>query len=135
MQKQVGKNNFIGTAEGYCVRKKDTILSQSKKRGNYMWNSGYIYVAIILYSWHCYISFNRRLQTYFYQFHLMRHFKKCIPHVKCEVSLSVWYWRNKRHVISRICELKGISPKTNMPFSSPPFSNIREQALSLAYPN
>ena len=27
------KNNFIGIAEGYCVRKKDTILSQKTIEG------------------------------------------------------------------------------------------------------
>ena len=40
----------------------------------------------------------------------------------------------RRHLISRICEHKGISPRTSMPFSNPPFSNIREHALSFDHP-
>ena len=37
-------------------------------------------------------------------------------------------------IISRICEHKRISPRTSMPFSNPPFSNIREHALSYDHP-
>ena len=40
----------------------------------------------------------------------------------------------QQHLISRICEHKGISPRTSMPFSNPPFTNIREHALSFDYP-
>ena len=40
----------------------------------------------------------------------------------------------RRHFISRICEHKGISPRTNVPFVNPPFSNIRELALNCNHP-
>ena len=33
-----------------------------------------------------------------------------------------------------LIEDKGISPRTSMPFSNPPFSNIREHALSFDHP-
>ena len=40
----------------------------------------------------------------------------------------------RRHFISRICERNGISPRTNVPFANPPFSNIREHALNCNHP-
>ena len=40
----------------------------------------------------------------------------------------------RRHFISRICDYKGISPRTNVPFANPPFSNIREHALNCNHP-
>ena len=47
---------------------------------------------------------------------------------------STYIGETQRHLISRICEHKGISPRTSMPFSNPPFSNIREHALSFDHP-
>ena len=48
----------------------------------------------------------------------------------CSQCQSTYIGETQRHLISRIWEHKGISPRTSMPFSNPPFSNIREHALS-----
>ena len=34
----------------------------------------------------------------------------------------------------RLCEHKGISPRTNVPYANSPFSNIREHALNCNHP-
>ena len=52
----------------------------------------------------------------------------------CSQCQSTYIGETQRHLISRICEHKGISPRTSMPFSNPPFSNIREHALSFDHP-
>ena len=52
----------------------------------------------------------------------------------CSQCQSTYIAETQRHLISRICEHKGISPRTNMPFSNPPLSNIREHALSFDHP-
>ena len=52
----------------------------------------------------------------------------------CSQCQSTYIGETQRHIISRICEHKGISPRTSMPFSNPPFSNIREHALSFDHP-
>ena len=52
----------------------------------------------------------------------------------CSQCQSTYIGETQRHLISRSCEHKGISPRTSMPFSNPPFSNIREHALSFDHP-
>ena len=52
----------------------------------------------------------------------------------CSQCQSTYIGENQRHLISRICEHKGISPRTSIPFSNPPLSNIREHALSFHHP-
>ena len=52
----------------------------------------------------------------------------------CSQCQSTYIGETQRHLISRICEHKGISPRTSMPFSNSPFSNIREHALSFDHP-
>ena len=52
----------------------------------------------------------------------------------CSQCQSTYIGETQRHLISRISEHKGISPRTSMPFSNPPFSNIREHALSFDHP-
>ena len=47
---------------------------------------------------------------------------------------SSYVGETRRHFISRICEHKGISPRTNVPFANPLFSNIREHALNCNHP-
>ena len=56
------------------------------------------------------------------------------PLCSCSQCQSTYIGETQRHLISRICEHKGISPRTSMPFSNPPFSNIREHALSFDHP-
>ena len=52
----------------------------------------------------------------------------------CIQCQSAYISETKRHLISRISENKGIPPRTSMPFSNPPFSNIREHAPSFDHP-
>ena len=47
---------------------------------------------------------------------------------------STYIGETQCHLISRICEHKGISSRTRMPFSNSPFSNIGEHALSFDHP-
>ena len=52
----------------------------------------------------------------------------------CSQCQSTYIGETQRHFISRICEHKGISPRTKLPFLNPPFSNIRDHALSENHP-
>ena len=59
---------------------------------------------------------------------------KIIYKYLCGQCNSSYVGETRRHFISRICEHKGISPRTNVPFANPPFSNIREHALNCNHP-
>ena len=47
---------------------------------------------------------------------------------------SIYIGETKRHLISRICEHKGISFRTNRPLSNPSHSNIRQHAFNCDHP-
>ena len=59
---------------------------------------------------------------------------KIIYKYLCGQCNSSYVGETRRLFISRICEHKGISPRTNVPFANPPFSNIREHALNCNHP-
>ena len=52
----------------------------------------------------------------------------------CGQCQSSYIGETHRHFISRICEHKGISPRTKKPYVNPPHSNIREHSLSCDHP-
>ena len=52
----------------------------------------------------------------------------------CGQCQSSYIGETDRHFISRICEHKGISPRTKKPYVNPPHSNIREHSLSCDHP-
>ena len=55
---------------------------------------------------------------------------KIIYKYLCGQCNSSYVGETRRHFISRICEHKGISLRTNVTFANPPFSNIRKHALN-----
>ena len=52
----------------------------------------------------------------------------------CGQCQSSYIGETHRHFKSRICEHKGISPRTKKPYVNPPHSNIREYSLSCDHP-
>ena len=48
--------------------------------------------------------------------------------------MNINEYEYKRHLISRICEHKGISFRTNRPLSNPSHSNIRQHAFNCDHP-
>ena len=52
----------------------------------------------------------------------------------CGQCQSIYIGETKRHLISRICEHKGISFRTNRPLSNPSHSNIRQHAFNCDHP-
>ena len=59
---------------------------------------------------------------------------KIIYKYSCEQCQSSNIGETHRHFISRICEHKGISPRTKKRYVNPPHSNIREHSLSCDHP-
>ena len=52
----------------------------------------------------------------------------------CGQCQSIYISETKRHLISKICEHKGISFRTNRPLSNPSNSNIRQHAFNCDHP-
>ena len=84
----------------------------------------------------CLFNNKRRISSYF-------PFKDQIPLMvssniiykySCAQSQSIYIGETKRHLISRICEHKGISFPTNWPLSNLSHSNIRQHAFNCDHP-
>ena len=77
---------------------------------------------------------NKRTISSFFPFKDQIPLMVCIYKYSCGQCQSIYIGETKRHLISRICEHKGISFRTNRPLSNPSHSNIRQHAFNCDHP-